>query len=105
MNGVALPRELAVVLEAAGVHAGPDGYALEDVEAALATRGLRHTVEELGRPASPFAQGHYQAQVWDPQPVLAGDAGHVFYYRARTRGRTEAEAVARALGRWLTRYG
>jgi hypothetical protein len=107
MRYVALTPELAAALETVGLRAGPDGYDLGAVEAVAAARGLRWSVEELGSYASmgPGNRCRYQAQVWHPTPSTGPVPDLVAYRRARTRGRTEADALARALAQWLTRYG
>jgi hypothetical protein len=103
---IALPPALAVALESAGVRAGPDGYDLGGVEATLAARAALDR-RELGDSAAsgPGVRSRFQAQVWAPHPTMAWDSGHAAYRRARTRVRTAAEALARALAHWLTRYG
>jgi hypothetical protein len=97
-RGGALPADLAAALAAHGIAPGPAGH---DAAALVAW------VEALAGtgPHSPPGHARYRALVWWPteyrQPDLAYPvAGHG---SARGRGRTAAEALAKALLAWLDR--
>jgi hypothetical protein len=97
-------------LTAFGLPPGPSGYDTASLRAAAEAHGLVADVEAIpGRhPGDGRSRACYQALVWRPQARLWGVepfapfAGH---QAARARGRTEAEALAKALGSWLRRWG
>ena len=103
----ALPAELAAALAAHGVEAGPTGQEVAALLAAGEARGLAASVEEVagGAPRSLPGRARYRALLWwsterrqahTPDPVTAHGS-------VRGRGRTEAEALAKALLAWLDR--
>ena len=100
----ALPAALAAALAAHGVAPGPGGIDVATLEAAAAARGLTASVEEVaGAAAHSSRRVRHRARVWRAEEQAWAGAWAVGHREASGRGRTEAEALARALVRWLER--
>ena len=100
----ALPAELAAALAAHGVAPGPGGIDVTTLEAAAAARGLTASVEEVaGADASSSRRVRHRARVWRAEEQGWAGAWAVGHRGATGRGRTEAEALAKALLAWLDR--
>ena len=100
---------LAEALAACGVASGPGGYDASSLRAAAEARGLIAGVEAIpGRRHDGRARACYRALVWRPQARQWGTTPPlptaVVHQTARGRGRTEAEALAKALTSWLRRW-
>ena len=102
-----LPADLAAVLAARGIAPGPGGIDVATLEAAAAAHGLVASVEELAGtgPHSPAGCARYRALVWRPAERWQTHTPYqvATHSSARGRGRTEAEALAKALLAWLDR--
>ena len=97
-----MPIELAQALAAAGISPGADGYDADALTAAAEARGLVASVEAI--PGTMRHQQRFRALVWRTAERRAGLHGEVLataHPAARGRGRTEAEALGKALVAWL----
>jgi len=92
-----LPPNLAADLARLGVAAGPDGHGWATLEAAARARGLTVHVEEVTTRATTRHRAVLARAIATDRPGLA------WHQTARGNGRTEEEALARALVRWLGR--
>ena len=100
----ALPAALAAALAAHGIDPGPGGCDAAGLLAAAEARGLAASVEEVpGVGAHASRQVRHRARVWRAEEHAWGSVHMVGHREASGRGRTEAEALAKALVAWLER--
>ena len=94
--------DVDAVLEAHGIGPGPEGYDLAALAAAVEGRGWSYRTEEL----DPDHRGRdrYRALVFRRTGGLVA-TGYAATRSYRGRGRTEEEALARAVAGMLAREG